>query len=126
MKNLTNLFILLLVFCASCQKPADRALVIGKYLSNNKSATEMLNVKSDGTYEYYYKGSAGKEITNSDKWIFEYWRGKPLVTFSHFIFGWKETESRPAYWAVEVERSLFGNIKLSINSDLDYYFVKPE
>jgi hypothetical protein len=107
-----------------CDKQIDRSMVIGKYTANHKKGTDTLELKSDGTYIYYYRSADGKSLTNTNKWVFEYQDKEPWITFEKFTFGLSGYGSKvPGFWVVEVERS--GRmLRLCIDPDLNYYYEK--
>ena len=114
-----------LVTCLGCSRMIDRSFVIGRYEANHRKAIDNLQLNSDGTYVHYFKTHESKEFKASDKWEFEYTNGKPTITFSKFSFGLSGYgTAQPGFWIVQVERSLTGDIRLCIDPDLGYYYVK--
>jgi hypothetical protein len=99
-------------------------MVIGKYIANHKKGINVLELKPDGIYIYYYRSADGTELKNSNKWEFEYQNNEPRITFEKFIFGLPEYGTkRPGFWNVKVEKSK-KTLRLCIDPDLNYYFDK--
>ncbi len=123
-----NFYKIMVVFALfgllGCTEQIDRAMLVGKYTANHGKGVDTLELKSDGTYNYYFKSVDGKELTNTNRWEFESQGKKPRITFEKFIFGLPGYGSeKPGFWDVEVEKS--GNtIRLCIDPDLNYYYEK--
>ena len=99
-------------------------MLIGKYIANHKKGIDTLELKKDGTYIYYYKSADGKELTNTNRWQFEYQNKEPRITFEKFFFGLPGYGSKvPGFWDVEVEKS-GKTLRLCIDPDLNYYYEK--
>jgi hypothetical protein len=103
-------------------------MIIGKYKANHNKGEDLLELKEDGTYIYQFITPDGKEIKNTNKWELEYLEGRPIITFLRFSSALsKYSSQRPGFWIVEVEKSFFnGNIRLCIDPDLGYYYVKKK
>jgi hypothetical protein len=122
-----SIFVVLLLICFGCEKPIERAMVIGKYKANHQKGIDSLELKPDGTYSYNYKALDGKETENANNWQFEYSEGRPTLTFHGFVFGLPGYGSTQAgFWVVEVKRSFAGNLRLYIDTDLGYYYEKTK
>ena len=128
MKNRTGYLLLVagLVVIFGCTSKVDRSMVVGKYYANYKNAVEILELKPDGSYEYYFKSPANFEIRHSNRWEFGYEDGIPIITFDQFVFGFPAYGAQiPGFWRVEVERSFWArNLRLGIEPDVGYYFEK--
>jgi len=115
----------LLVFLG-CSKQIDRSMLIGKYIANHGKGTDVLELKSEGTYIYYYRSADGKELTNTNRWKFEYLNKEPRITFEKFIFGLPGYGSKVSgFWDVEVEKS-GKTLRFCIDPDLNYYYEKQK
>jgi hypothetical protein len=145
-----GIFLLLSIFIVfGCADQIEPKSLVGKYVANNKKAAETLEINANGSYSYHYKPNSSEindsdkwsfenanasylehynfkssEINNSNKWTFEYEDGVPTITFNGFIFGSRGYAKEPGFWGVEVERSLCGTLKLTIDPDMNYYFSK--
>lgn len=107
-----------------CSKDIDRSMLIGKYIANHKNGIETLELKSDGTYVYYYKISEGKELLNTNRWQFEYQNNEPRITFVKFIFGLPGYGTKvPGFWDVEVIKT-GKTLRLNVDQDMNYYLEK--
>ena len=115
---------LLILF--GCTKPIDQSMVVGKYTANHNYGIDELEIKSDGTYNYYFKSNEGKVLINSNRWEFEIRDNEPWITFDKFIFGMPGIgTNKPGFWMVEVKKSWFWkSIRLYIDLDRNYYFTK--
>ena len=109
-----------------CSEQIDQSMLIGKYIANHGKGIGILELKSDGTYIYYYKATDGKELTNTNRWEFAYQNKEPRITFEKFIFGLPEYGTKmPGFWDVKVEKS-GKTIRLFIDPDLNYYYEKQK
>jgi hypothetical protein len=121
-------FLVAFVVNIGCTSTIDRSMVIGKYYANHKKGVDSLELRSDGTYLYYYKAPDGKELKNTNKWEFEYVEGKATITFLQFIFGLPGYGSpKPGFWTVQVQKTFWrGELRLCIDPDLAYFYVKEK
>ena len=86
-------------------------------------ASDTLRINSDGTYEHHY-GFGVNGFVKSGTWEFEVLDGIPRITFSKCRFGMPGYGTAvPGFWDVEVKKS-FGQIRLEIDPDLNYYYAK--
>lgn len=85
-----------------------------------------LELRSDGTYVYQRTKIDGAQFTNSGTWEFEYWEGKPIISFSGFDFALPRYSRKRGFWVTNVGRTRGGNIKLCIDPDGNYFFVKQK
>lgn len=141
------LFIMLIValvvviFLVRPTPEIDESILIGNYVgkylvliliteSDKKgiyeNSTLSLELKSNGTYVYKRTKIDGAEFTNSGTWEFEYWEDEPIIFFSDFIFALPRRSRTPSIWPVRVERTRGGNIKLGIEKDVGFFFVKQK
>jgi hypothetical protein len=109
-----------------CSEQVDQSMIVGKYIANHKKGIDTLELKADGTYTFYYKSADGTELTNTNRWEFEYQNKEPRITFEKFIFGLPNFGSKePGFWNVKVEMS--GKTpRLCIDPDLNYYYEKQK
>jgi len=133
----TLLVILVLVGCSRRIAPAD---VAGRYTANRGNGVDVLEIRKDGLYSYTCKlgktpdfentthwPQASIEATdfrNEGRWNLHYDEGEPRITLDHFQACARDYRRPPGLWDVPVERSLFGTIRLPIDSDVGFYFVK--
>ena len=110
---------------AACSSAINRASVVGKYIANHGKAFDAIDLNQDGTYTYLYRPKSGAEFHNSGRWTLYREGSEARITFRDFIFGLPGYGGGPpGYWDVEVETSWAGKLRLSINPDLNYYYVK--
>lgn len=108
----------------SCTQKIERSIVVGKYIAKQDNGIDILELKSDGTYIYYYRFYDGMELKNSNKWEIEYQNNETRITFDKFIFGLTGYGTkRPGFWNVKVEKSK-KTLRLCIDPDINYCFEK--
>jgi len=119
-----SIIVLALFGIIGCSNQIDRSLLVGKYIANHGKGVDTLELKSDGTYFYYYRSVDGKELTNTNQWKFDYQDKEPRITFEKFIFGLPGYGVNvPGFWDVKIESS-GKTIRFCIDPDLNYYFEK--
>jgi hypothetical protein len=107
------------------QRSLERPDVFGRYVANHGKGLDVIELSPDGTYLYAYRSSDGKEFRNKGRWTFYRQDGAPSITFDDFEFGLNGYGSgKPAYWDVEVEASWLRELRLSLDPDLNYYYLK--
>lgn len=133
----TILATLALVGCSHKISPLD---VAGTYVANRGKGVDVLEVKKDGTYVYtcnpakapdfsntsHWKGSSSdaSSFTNGNNWSLHYDDGEPRMTFDGFRFCALDYRKQAGYWDVSVQRSWRGVLRLPIDRDVNFYFVK--
>lgn len=122
-KSIRTIICLSTLVLFGCSKKVEQSEIIGLYVADFGSGTNCLAVRSDGTYvhSFFPVGKAGVKVTN--KWEFEYWRGKPLITFYEYAADPIAVPNSDAFWPAEVIRSR-GRLLLSTDSDVRRNFVK--
>lgn len=123
-----NRFLFILFLCvqlAGCSQSFNKEQLAGKYVANHPYGNDYLILTVDGTYFYSYTDVNDNKTINENKWFLEHKNEKTIITFSEFNFALPDygTDS-PGYWVVEVKESLLGEIRLTIDPDLDYYYSK--
>jgi hypothetical protein len=120
-----SIWVVVSFLLAACNDTFTTDEVSGEYVANYDLAFETLIVNRDGTYSYYFRSPDGTETSNAGQWKLEQHMGQPGLTFSSFKFGLPEYGTdRPGYWNVEIERTLFGRLKLCFDPDLGYCYIK--
>lgn len=133
-------FAVLLAPLVGCSHKIDPLDVVGKYSANLGKGVDVLEVKRDGTYLYtcdpskapdfsntgHWKGSSSNVsgFTNENNWSLHYDNGEPRMTFDKFRFCALDYRKPAGYWDVSVQRSWRGVIRLPIDRDINFYFVK--
>jgi len=128
---------LVLVGCSRKVGPSD---VLGTYVANRDKGVDVLEVKKDGTYFYTCKlgkapdfantahwtnsSSDVSDFTNENHWSLHYEDGEPRVTFDNFRFCARDYRRAAGFWDVSVQSSSTGAIRLPIDRDVNFYFVK--
>jgi len=92
-----------------------------------EDGTHLLELKSDQTYKYMYNPIDGNSVEISGLWQFKPgYRGRRVV-LSNFLFAPSaESEKKPGYRGFPIHKRLFGPIRLSVDSDVGYYWIKQK
>ena len=108
-----------------CSPTIDQRAVPGSYFANHGKGLDAIELKQDGTYVYIYQSRGGEEFRNAGRWTFYRQDNAPRITFTDFVFGLRGYGgAKPGYWDVEIERSWRGELRLSLDPDLNYYYLK--
>ena len=129
MRGLEKLHVALILGMMSvstgCSPTIERRALLGKYVANHGKGLDAIELKHDGSYVYFYRSSSGKEFRNAGRWTFYRQDNAPRITFNDFVFGLGGYGgAKPGYWDVEIERSWRGELRLSLDPDLNYYYLK--
>jgi hypothetical protein len=105
-----------------CSREIDIGDLPGEYSVTIDGQKQVVDLRSDGSYEnaYYRRGKLVWRYT--DKWSYERDGGRDgkVMTFSKFQFGLAEYSSSPVgFWPVEPERSFSGVIEFCFDPDLN-------
>jgi hypothetical protein len=114
----------ILLSLVGCSREVDSAAVLGTYVANHNKGLDEIELRQDGTYVYVCRLDDGKTLRNTDGWTLHYENGQPRITFNHFTFCLSEYGAQPAYWDVPVDRTWTGTMRLPLDPDLGYYFIK--
>lgn len=116
-------FACFLFLFAGCSKRVERSEIPGDFYGDFGRGTNVLSIRSDGTYVHIFHPPGGSNIRITNKWDFEDWKGRQLITFYGYSADPSSNPRSDAFWPVEVERS--GRvIKLSTDPELHRYFIK--
>jgi hypothetical protein len=130
-------WICIAILAIGCSPEVDRDRIIGEYEANHYRASDILEIRADGTYVHRYKEEGSEGIVNTNKWTLEQWQGKPLLIFEgwhpsrtkypeQIEIGGKKIGSESGRWPVRVEMSVLGKPRLCIDRDLGYFYLKKE
>lgn len=126
-RALMPLLLGVIISAAACSPNVGPRAVLGRYVANHNKGLDVIELKQDGTYAYVYRPTQGEEFRNAGRWTFYYKDEAPRITFRDFVFGLKSYGGLdPGYWDVEVERSWDGRLRLALDADLNYYYVKQD
>jgi hypothetical protein len=123
--------------------PIDKSLMVGKYMGyydvfpkitteSRKGiygqGTHSLELRSDGTYVHLCKTIDGQEVRNTNTWEFYLdQEGYKRIKLYGFVFGSKQGNAQQARGLnTSVERSSSGKIRICMDVDFEYYFIKQE
>lgn len=128
------------VVLVGCSRKIASSNVVGTYVANLNEGVEILEVKSNGTYFYTCKlgkspdfantphwsssSSDVSDFTNENHWNLHYDGGEPRLTFDNFRFCARDYRRSSGFWDVSVQHSWTGTIRLPIDRDVNFYFVK--
>ena len=92
-----------------------------------KGGTHQLQVKADGTFAYLYSPTGGSSTKTTGTWtLLRKKRGSSIV-FEGLALAPSSADTRkPGYWALPIHRPIRGPIRLTINDDLGYYWIKKK
>jgi hypothetical protein len=124
----TLLYSVLSVFLAfaGCSRNITQDEVIGIYIANHHKGLDEIELQRTGLYTYTCKLNDGKALKNSGSWSLHYENEEARITFNNFVFCLSQYGSKPAYWDVPVEKSWTGKLRLPLDRDLNYYFVRQK
>jgi len=111
-----------------CSREIDSRDLPGKYSVTIDGQRQVLDLRTDGSYEntFYRDGRLVWSLT--EKWSYEVSedRDREVVTFSRFKFGVAGYSSSPmGFWPVEPERAFSGAIEFCFDPNLnDRCFIK--
>ena len=67
-----------------CSDKIDKNQVVGTYAISVRTASDVLQLESTGTYHHRYKGEDNQDVVATDSWQFETVEGSPTVTLHNF------------------------------------------
>ena len=131
MPEIRSLALAMLVLLAvACGVPIDSHSVPGTYYWNTAGVVDEIIIRPDSTYVHVFVPRDGPAIRDSSTWDFETWDdGAPRVSFDHFRFysregDWPRPVPQPAIWPATIERGMDGRLRLSVDPDVDLYYVR--
>jgi hypothetical protein len=99
---------------------------------NQGRAADTLVVRADGSYWRRYVAPGQAPVTDSGRWAVERVTGEALIGFENFAPRW-QSETFPGVpglpgarglWPVAAERTLAGTVKLPVNDDLGWAYIR--
>jgi hypothetical protein len=123
--SLCWLFACIVLQCM-CSQSIDRDQVVGRYSGNHGKGIDQIELRPDGSYLYACRLSDGKEFSNSDRWTLDYANQEARITLDHFTSCLQQHGATPGYWDMPVEKSWSGTLRLALNPDLGYYYVRQK
>ena len=117
-----------------CDRPIESAELTGTYVLEGVAASDTINVSSGHRYVHAFRAIDGAVVRDSGEWSFKQLDGTRLV-FHQFRQGVLERLDRrvspvadsnePANeWVALVERDLSGRLRIVVNADLGWSYVK--
>lgn len=92
-----------------------------------EGGTHALNLNTDGTYTYVYDPVDGNCVITAGLWEFEDWDHDPKILLHNFLLApSRKKGEKPGYHYLNINQTLFGPIRLNINSDFSYYWIKQK
>ena len=118
---LTSCIVVAGMACAD-QRPIERSALVGTYVLNRGEASDVIEVRADGTYVHSYKTTDGVTHTGQDRWYLEPLDGEQRITFEGFVFGLPgRGVGGRSVWNVATER-VAGSIRLGVDEDLGLWY----
>lgn len=117
------------MLCASCSPQVQTENVVGTYLSNHGHGVETLTLHPTGRYTLVHKEGGKIVLQNEGQWALEKDdRGNARLSFERYVFGYRDRDpfpdGDPGYWLVTVDQTWSGKLKLPVDPDLGYAYVK--
>ena len=120
---LTTCIVIANMACAD-QRPIERSALVGTYVLNRGEASDVIEVRADGTYVHSYKTTGGVTHTSQDRWYLDPLDGEQRITFEGFVFALPGRGSGGRNsWDVAIER-VAGSIRLGVDEDLGLWYQK--
>jgi hypothetical protein len=119
----------LLVALAACSRPATKDEALGAYAMNKGKARDTLIVYPNGAYARRYAAPGAVMVVDSGRWIWNSIKTEQVLTFENFIPRWNDelyppTRATPVNWPTRPERRLGGTIKIPVEGDLGWAYVR--
>jgi hypothetical protein len=117
------------VAIAACSRPATKDEALGAYAMNKGKAHDTLIVYPNGAYARRYKAPGAAIVVDSGHWTWDSNKTEHVLTFENFIPRWNDelyppTRATPAIWRTRPERRLGGAIKIPVEGDLGWAYVR--
>jgi hypothetical protein len=120
---LTTCIVIAGMACAD-QRPIERSALVGTYVLNRGEASDVIEVRADGTYLHSSKAAGGVTQTRQDRWYLEPLDGEQRITFEGFVFTLPGYGiEKPGFWNVAIER-VAGSIRLGVDDDVGIWYQK--
>jgi len=104
--------------------------VVGRYRLNQGHATDVVEVRANGTYIHRYTAPPRPAVVDSGRWTLEQVNDRPAVVFDGFVhhsrsefFPWAPIE--PSIFPAPVERT-GSTLKLTVDDDINLAYVKQD
>jgi hypothetical protein len=123
----------LTAFGVGCGRPARPAEVPGTYVMDGGRAADTLVVRPGGTYLRRYAAPGRAPVTDSGTWSVVTGAGAGDLAFQGFVPSWRaETFPGPSepgggrghLWFVAPKRGAGGGVRLPVNDDLGWAYVR--
>jgi hypothetical protein len=128
-----HLATLLLLVAACSAWPINPRDVPGTYVMNRGRAADTLIVLQPGRYRRVYRMPGQPVIVDYGTWSVDRSRHQMVIKFATLWARWRaETEASslrrsplaPVAWSVQPTRTLNGRVKLLVDEDLDWAYVR--
>jgi hypothetical protein len=117
---------------ACSNAPVSKKEVVGSYSINKGSPKDEIEVFANGRYTHTYAPRGGAAVVDSGTWSLREYNGMRLF-FENFRSWSRKSrypnavnggEPPPALWPALVERSFSGELRLIVDSDQDWMYIK--
>ena len=128
-----SLLTMLVLASAACGRRARPDEVPGTYVMNRGRAADTLVVRPGGTYLRRYVAPGGAPATDSGAWSVDTATGEGRIVFEGFVARWRGEVfpglpdpggGRGGLWAVAAERPPGGGVRLPVNDDVGWAYVR--
>jgi hypothetical protein len=114
--------LLYLIGVCGCSKEIDPSRLAGTYEAHHRNGSEIIELRSDGSYTQHFTAPDGMKSTYSNNWRFESFHGEPKIALQGFTSHFPESKNADIV-LLGVEKD-WGRIRLYRSYDLDQYYVK--
>jgi hypothetical protein len=119
-----SVMLMLLSVSLACSSSIDRTSLVGKYTGNSGKAVDQIELREDGLYSHDFS-RPGKIFHDYGRWNFHRDGTEPRIAFHDYIYGngsgpWP----RGTYVEAEVKASWMGKLRLSLDPDSTYHYMK--
>jgi len=92
-----------------------------------KGGTHQLQVQADGTFVYIYSPTGGNTTKTTGTWTLHHTKRGLSILFDGLALAPSDADARKSgYWDIPIHRPFWGPIRLPINDDLGYYWIKKK
>ncbi len=120
--------LMMLSVSLACSRAIDPTSVVGRYAANREKATDEIELKENGTYDYVFsRPEDGKIFHNYGRWVFHRDGSQPRIFF-HDSKGGNGSYPWPrrTYSDAEVKASWTGKLRLSLGPDSNHYYYTKQ
>jgi len=123
--RLTALAVLATMISA-CSRSVSPSELPGTYVMNRGQAADTIFVRSDGTYLRRLVLPGEAPVSDTGQWQLEPVAGEERIVFAKLRAKWPglREESPPGYWPVRTVLGAGGQVRLPVDEDLGWAYVR--